>query len=77
MVMLNRKFSSPKQRDTAQWEKVQQLVAHGFYFFSVYRTAANGKKIAVPYPDCLSEVPAFTKEFSTQSALHRKCGQDG
>lgn len=69
MVMLNRKFSSPKQRDVKQWKKVQQLVEHGFYFFSVYRTAANGKKITVPYPAHLSEVPAFVQEFSAQSAL--------
>lgn len=63
MVMLNRKFSSPKQRDAEQWEKVQQLVALGFYFFSVYRTTANGKNISVPYPARLSEVPAFAEEF--------------
>ena len=69
MVMLSRKFSSPKRRDGAQWKKVQLLVAHGFYFFSVYRTAANGKKIPVPYPSRLSEVPAFTQEFKAQSAL--------
>jgi hypothetical protein len=69
MVMLNRKFSSPKQRDVRQWKKVQQLVEHGFHFFSVYRTAANGKKIPVPYPEHLSEVPEFAQEFSAQSAL--------
>jgi hypothetical protein len=71
MVMLSRKFSSPKQRDAKQWQKVQQLVEHGFYFFSVYRTAANGKKISVPYPKNLSEVPAFAQEFSDQSTHHR------
>ena len=69
MAMLNRKFSSPKQRDTKQWKKVQQLVELGFYFFSVYRTAANGTKIPVPYPASASEVPAFAREFSSQSAL--------
>ena len=69
MVMLNRKFSSPKQRDSEQWKKVEQLVTHGFYFFSVYRTAENGKKIPVPYPSRLSEVPAFIEEFKAQSAI--------
>ena len=69
MVMLNRKFSSPKQRDAEQWRKVKQLVEHGFYFFSVYRIAANGKRIPVPYPANPSEVPEFVQEFSHQSAL--------
>jgi hypothetical protein len=69
MTMLNRKFSSPKQRDVEQWRKLQQLVELGFHFFSVYRLAANGKKIPVPYPARLSDVQAFAKEFGAQSAL--------
>jgi hypothetical protein len=72
MVMLNRKFSSPKKRDAEQWEKVEQLVAHGFYFFSVYRIAEGGKKVAVPYPERLADVQNFVNEFSGQSALYAK-----
>jgi hypothetical protein len=72
MVMLNRKFSSPKRKDAEQWRKVQLLVEHGFYFFSVYRTASNGKKIPVPYPERLADVAAFAREFNSQSALRSK-----
>ncbi len=70
--MLNRKFSTPKKRDTEQWAKVRQLVEHGFYFFSVYRFGENGEKVPVPYPNRLSEVPHFVAEFREQSALFRR-----
>ena len=71
MVMLNRKFSSPKSRDLAQWKKVEYLVSQGFSFFSVYRRTESGKKIPVPYPANLAECAAFVEEFKAQSALHR------
>jgi hypothetical protein len=69
MVMLDRKFSAPKRRDSEQWAKVKLLVEHGFYFFSVYQVGENGKKVPVPYPNRLSEVPHFVAEFREQSAL--------
>jgi hypothetical protein len=74
MVMLNRKFSAPKKRDAEQWAKVMQLVQHGFYFFSVYQIGENGKKVPVPYPAHLSEVPHFVTEFREQSALSSRAG---
>lgn len=67
--MLNRKFTAPKKRDTEQWAKVKKLVEHGFYFFSVYQVEENGKKVPVPYPARLAEVPHFVTEFREQSAL--------
>ena len=76
MIMLNRKFSSPKSRDVEQWKKVDYLVQHGFYFFSVYRTAENGKKISVPYPARLADAPSFVKEFMGQSARHRRAAEE-
>jgi hypothetical protein len=75
MVMLNRKFSAPRQRDKEQWAKVRQLVEHGFYFFSVYQLGEDGKKTPVPYPARLSEVPHFIAEFREQSALFNLVGE--
>jgi hypothetical protein len=68
MVMLGRKFRSPKTSDIAQWKKVQALVERGFYFQSVYRATPEGGKRAVPYPRTLREVTVFAQEFVEQAA---------
>ena len=65
--MLGRKFHAPKSTDVAQWRKVQLLVEHGFFFDSVYRATELGRKVAVPYPRTLAEVPAFVAEFKSQA----------
>jgi len=62
LVILGRKFHTPKSTNRAQWRKVQLLVKHGFFFQSVYRAF-----IAVSYPRTLAEVPAFVAEFKSQA----------
>jgi hypothetical protein len=48
-VCLSPKFKPPKRSDLEQWRKVQALVAGGCFFYSH----------SDPYPEHLSEVPAF------------------
>jgi len=67
MVMLGRKFHSPKNTNTVQWKKVQALAERGFYFQSVYRANPEGGKQVVPYPRTVKEVPAFAAEFKDQA----------
>jgi hypothetical protein len=67
MVILGRKFHTPRHDDREQWKKVELLVSHGFRFESVYRATESGGKVAVPYPRRLSEVPIFVAEFRAQA----------
>ena len=67
MVILGRKFHTPRLNDREQWKKVELLVNHGFRFESVYRATEFGGKVAVPYPRRLSEVPTFVAEFRGQA----------
>ena len=67
MVILGRKFHTPRHIDREQWKKVELLVSHGFRFESVYRTTESGDKVTVPYPRRLSEVLSFVAEFGTQA----------
>ena len=53
-IGLNRKFKAPKMSDIKQWDKVERLVRHGFFFESVGEA----------YPAELSEVDAFAKRHS-------------
>lgn len=47
--------------DIKQWEKVEKLVRHGFFFESV----------GEPYPEELGEVDAFAKRHSAY-LMHRR-----
>jgi hypothetical protein len=67
MEMLSRKFSAPKSRDLAQWQKVRFLVDHGFRFYSVYQPVESGGRVAVPYPATLQEAKSFVRAFASQA----------
>ena len=62
LEMLSRKFSAPKSKDMAQWQKVKYLVEHGFRFYSVYRSVESGGEL-IRYPTTLQEACAFVQEF--------------
>jgi hypothetical protein len=67
LVMLSRKFSAPKSSDTEQWRKVEFLVAHGFFFQSVYEQSEGGGQHKVAYPSTLIEAEAFVVEYRMQA----------
>jgi len=67
LVALNRKFSAPKATDTAQWKKVQFLVANGFYFQSIYEQTENSARSKVSYPATLEEAKVFVTQYQTQA----------
>lgn len=66
MVMLNRKFSSPKMSNIEQWRKVEFLVAKGFRFQSIHETDGS----LVKYPESMAEARVFV-EMYTRSARKR------
>jgi hypothetical protein len=59
MEMLSRKFSAPKSKDVAQWQKVQFLVAHGFRFQPAYRIGGDSQ--TAQYPATLEEARTFVQ----------------
>jgi len=61
--MLSRKFSAPKSVDTEQWKKVEYLVAHGFFFQSVYEQREDGGYYKVAYPKTLAEAHEFISTY--------------
>lgn len=63
MEMLSRKFSAPKQKDRAQWQKVEYLVKHGFRFHAVFEPAEGGGHRRVPYPKTLEEAKVFVQKY--------------
>lgn len=63
MVMLSRKFSAPRSKDKAQWEKVRFLIEHGFRFYAVYEPLCGGMN-TVRYPATLDEAKKFVQIFS-------------
>ncbi|PWF55779.1 hypothetical protein [Massilia glaciei] len=71
MVMLGRKFSAPKSKDTAQWEKINLLVAHGFRFYAVYEPSHWGGMRVVEYPNTLAEARLFVVKYASAVARQR------
>lgn len=61
-IGLNRKFKAPKTTDVKQWEKVERLVRHGFFFESV----------GEPYPTELRDVDAFAEKYGAYLARRRE-----
>ncbi|WP_457281722.1 hypothetical protein [Polaromonas sp. P5_D5] len=62
LVVLSRKFSAPKSRDTRQWEKVRFLVINGFLFQPV----REGNE-TVRYPKTLDEAREFVAKYRKQA----------
>jgi hypothetical protein len=61
-IGLNRKFKAPKASDLKQWDKVERLVRHGFFFESV----------GEPYPTELRDVDAFAEKHSAYLTRRRQ-----
>lgn len=66
MEMLSRKFSAPKSKDVAQWQKVQFLVERGFRFNRAYRL--GGESQVMRYPATLKEARIFVHTHTVQAA---------
>ncbi|PPC78722.1 hypothetical protein C4K68_04245 [Pokkaliibacter plantistimulans] len=62
-MQLSRKFSVPKSSDRVQWQKVEFLVKHGFFFYSVYELRERGTYYRVAYPDTLHEAREFVIKY--------------
>jgi hypothetical protein len=67
MSMVDKKFAAPKMADVAQWQKVQYLVDHGFFFQSVYTPIGPGMSLRVKYPKTLAEAKRFVIEHQAQA----------
>ena len=58
-IRLHPKFKAPRKNDLKQWQKVQFLVEHGFFFDSVYH-----QNKLVQYPKSLREAREFVKRYA-------------
>lgn len=62
LVMLSRKFKTPKQTDRKEWQKVRYLIEQGFRFQSIHEEFYNQK---VLYPKTLEEAYEFVKKYKS------------
>ena len=76
------RFRTPRKADDKQWQKVEFLFQHGFYFQKVYRQVAHGTYVRMRYPKDLAEARQFVVEFKSQAirpnnALQRTATGEG
>lgn len=65
-TMMSHRFRPPKVRESKQWEKVEYLVNHGFFFQKVHRKEGLAW-YRVEYPSTLEDAKAFVEEFKDQA----------
>lgn len=62
LIMLNRKFKTPKQTDDKQWAKIKYLIEHGFRF-SGYVKVKKGGFQRVKYPETMQQAYEFVAKY--------------
>jgi DNA-directed RNA polymerase subunit RPC12/RpoP len=62
LIMLSRKFKTPKQSDDKEWSKIKFLIEHGFRFYS-YIPSKHGVHQRVKYPETMQQAYEFVEKY--------------
>jgi len=66
-VKVDVRFRPPKKTDDKEWQKIEFLFQHGFYFQKVYRQVQSGVYLRISYPLDLKAAKVFVVEFQKQA----------
>ena len=62
LIMLSRKFKTPKKNDHKEWAKIKYLIEHGFRF-SGYVKVEQGSSQKVKYPETMQQAYEFVDKY--------------